>query len=91
MEYVLSAKNNLPRLPTFSHFHLLTTNSASLILKGFNDLYLVAKDLEKLWNKFSDEQEYSATGTTVPTVSSISPTKNQSVFLITDNITLLLG
>ena len=40
---------------------------------------------------FSDEQEYSATGTTVPTVSSISPTKNQSVFLITDNITLLLG
>ena len=46
MEYVLSAKNNLPRLPTFSHFHLLTTNSASLILKGFNDLYLAAKDLE---------------------------------------------
>ena len=40
---------------------------------------------------FSDEQEYSATGTTAPTVSSISPTKNQSVFLITDNITLLLG
>ena len=46
MEYVLSAKNNLPRLPTFSHFHLLTTNSASLILKGFKDLYLAAKDLE---------------------------------------------
>ena len=40
---------------------------------------------------FSDEEEYSATGTTAPTVSSISPTKNQSVFLITDNITLLLG
>ena len=39
----------------------------------------------------SDEEEYSATGTTAPTVSSISPTKNQSVFLITDNITLLLG
>ena len=38
-----------------------------------------------------DEEEYSATGTTAPTVSSISPTKNQSVFLITDNITLLLG
>ena len=47
-----------------------------------------------------DKEEYSATGTTdnttatdttAPTVSSISPTKNQSVFLITDNITLLLG
>ena len=42
----LPTLKNLPRLPTFSHFHLLTTNSASLILKGFNDLYLAAKDLE---------------------------------------------
>ena len=91
MVYVLSAKTNLPILPAFYLFHFLTSNFASLILKGFNDLYLAAKDLEKLWNKFSDEQEYSATGTTAPTVSSISPTKNQSVFLITDNITLLLG
>ena len=37
-----------------------------------------------------DEEENTATDTTAPTVSSISPTKNQSVFLITDNITLLL-
>ena len=48
MEYALSAKTNLSRLPTFSEFHLLTTNSASLILKGFNDLYLAVTDLGQM-------------------------------------------
>ena len=46
MVYVLSAKTNLPILPAFFLFHFLTSNSASLIWKGINDLYFPPEDNE---------------------------------------------
>ena len=55
-------------------------------MKKFLQIILIFLFSLTVFSCSDDKEEYSATGTTAPTVSSISPTENQSGVSISDNI-----